>query len=169
MSYLILISVLAGLLSGERSETLTAQVDYSAIVEYTGRNLWASSADQSLQITLPFEIKDGYHIQSDRPDDVNLIATEMSFEENPYVEFGTPEFTEPSNYWITGYDNPMSVFSDELSVAIPLEVGPQVIPGLYRIDVQLKYQPCTDSSCLLPRVLDLTLFVEVVSTSVTRS
>ena len=88
----------------------------------------------------------GWHVNSHKPSEEYLIATEAHVDPVKGVEFGEPRYPEGVMKQFAFSKTPLSVYEGSFTIAIPLtlEAAPPSISG--RID----FQACNDRSCLAP-------------------
>ena len=106
-----------------------------------------------LKVTLPFTIEEEYHIQAASEVLDNLIATEISFEQNGSFEIESFEFS------LTNYDTVVlnefthRVLSDRVEVTVTLRLKGKNAKKNNELKGELYYQACDDQRCFFPRNL----------------
>jgi len=112
-------------------------------------------------LTVELDIREPFHINSNKPLEEYLIPTSLEFEPEPEVEFGNILFPVAEIKEFSFTDSPMAVY--EGIVKIPVEVTPGA--GLSGKDVVLKgsvrYQACDDATCLPPTQESFTVALSV--------
>lgn len=107
----------------------------------------------ALTIILPFMILEDYHIQAASEVLDNLIATEISFEQNGSFEIENYEFS------LTNYDTVVlnefthRVLSDRVEVTVVLKFIEDKSQKDIGLKGELYYQACDDQRCFFPRSL----------------
>jgi peroxiredoxin len=114
------------------------------------------SPEQSVQVSLEplgcgvavsLRVAPGYHIMSDRPSDPNLIATNVHVE-SPDVQLGSAIYPVAQPYAALG--KTLSTFHGESVVNVPCVPGSSAATASASVRATVRYQACTDTSCLFP-------------------
>lgn len=93
-------------------------------------------------------LEPGWHVNSHKPSEDYLIATEVKLDPLEGVRFGEPRYPEGKSQKFAFSDTPLSVYAETFSIEIPVEwpaSGPA--PG---ISGSVDYQACNDHQCLAP-------------------
>ena len=112
-----------------------------------------SEENDALTIILPFTIQEDYHIQAASEVLDNLIATEISFEQNGSFEIESYEFS------LTNYDTVVlnefthRVLSNRVEVTVALKFIEDKSGKGVGLKGELYYQACDDQRCFFPRTL----------------
>jgi thioredoxin:protein disulfide reductase len=117
----------------------------------------------ALQVSLP----QGFHVQSNKPRDPLLIATELTVEPPAGVAVAEVVFPTPVDLKQAGADQPLAVFEQNFSVGVRVAVAPGAT-GEIVVPARLRYQACNDTTCFAPTNLTTqwTLHVVPASTSI---
>ena len=99
----------------------------------------------ALKVTLP----DGLHVQSDKPRDPLLIATELSVDAPAPATVVEVVFPTPVDLKQTGADQPLAVFEQTFIVGVRLSIAPTATGELV-VPARLRYQACNDKMCFAP-------------------
>jgi hypothetical protein len=111
---------------------------------------------------IKFRIRDGFHVNSNKPNSDLLIPTEVNVTAIPQIKPGKPQYPAGHDFALTFSPNEkLSVYSGEVSVDLPLTAGRPMQPGSYKLKGELKYQACDDRSCFPPKTLPLEIPVKV--------
>ncbi|GJM29382.1 MAG: hypothetical protein DHS20C17_20170 [Cyclobacteriaceae bacterium] len=113
----------------------------------------ASKGPNNQQLTIIFEIQEGYHIQSDDPKSDTVIPTRISFDVPPEIEPGAPGFPEAELMYLEGSEEPLQVFSGRIEIIVPISYK-SPLPQDYQIPGRIYYQACDDKRCFYPRELE---------------
>ena len=122
-------------------------------VSFNDTEVRISEEKEILIITLPFTIDEDYHIQAESEVLDNLIATEISFEQNGSFEIESYEFS------LTNYDTVVlnqfthRVLSDRVEVTVTLRLKGENVKKNNELKGELYYQACDDQRCFFPRTL----------------
>jgi thiol:disulfide interchange protein DsbD len=94
------------------------------------------------------KIEPGWHVNSHKPSDDYLIATEVKLDSAEGVRFGEARYPEGKLLKFAFSDKPLSVYAEEFAVEVPVEwsaAGP--VPA---IAGSVEFQSCNDTQCLAP-------------------
>ena len=143
--------------------TATAQLrgvkaDVAPLVEADGARA-GSDARLALQATLP----DGYHVQSNKPRDPNLIPTELMVDAPAGVTVAEIVFPATVETKLVGVDEPLAVFERNFVIGVRITVASTAAPGDIRVPARLRYQACNDTTCFAPTTAAFEWRLHVVS------
>ncbi len=119
----------------------------------------------AFKLALKVDIKDGWHINSNKPNEEFLIPTKLSVI-NPGKGFFNLEnvvYPEPQEVKLSFSDKPLSVWEGEVFIGGVLKAPTDIQPGTYSLIVKLDYQSCNNSTCLAPTSVSDTLQVVVTN------
>lgn len=106
-------------------------------------------------ITLPFEILEGYHIQLEKVEDENLLATKLDFENQPDIEIIYKQFTSLQYKTVVLDKKEFQVLDDSFKVKVKIKF--QKERNQIELTGKLFYQTCDDFKCYFPRELTFTI------------
>lgn len=107
-------------------------------------------------VKLDLSIRDGYHVNSDMPDDPYLIPLKLTWSES-VVKVQKVEYPKAQKQTFEFNPKPLSVFAGNFQIATTL-VAPRTAPaGPNVITAKLRYQACSDTACLPPKTIDVKL------------
>ncbi len=109
--------------------------------------------------TFILHIAPGYHINSQNPLLDNLIPTLASFSSDAPAAIGPVTYPE-STLWSGGGEE-LHVYQGVVHFSIPVILAPNALPGRYELTLKLRYQPCSESSCLPHTEATSTIHVQV--------
>ena len=105
-----------------------------------------------ITIVLPFDIVEGYHIQSEIESAGGSIMTEVMFEENDLFEIISFEYSKKLSEELVLNEYTHHVLIDVFEVTVTLKLN-EDDPNP-KLNGQLYYQACTNKQCLFPRTLN---------------
>jgi peroxiredoxin len=100
------------------------------------------------EAVVTLSIADGYHVMSDHPSDRLHIATHVQLDDGAGVTFGAPRYPPPVNFALA--DRAIATFQGRAQVVVPFQVAPDDGPAERTVSGTVRYQSCTESSCLFP-------------------
>jgi thiol:disulfide interchange protein len=115
----------------------------------------------ALQVSLP----EGFHIQSNKPRDPSLIATELAIEAPAGVTVQEIVFPPPTDLKQAGSDQPLAVFPHAFDIGVGLAIAETVAAGDVQVPLRLRYQACDDHVCFPPATARARWTLHVVPTS----
>lgn len=121
-------------------------------VRFAAEDIQITQQAQHTTISLCFDILDGYHIQSNRVENENLLATKIELEQSPYFEVITKTFSTETTKISLIEEEELSVFSNTLQVEIQLQ-RKRAFQTNDPIKGTIFYQTCDKRKCYFPREL----------------
>jgi thiol:disulfide interchange protein DsbD len=105
-------------------------------------------------------LKNGYHVNSNKPNDEYLIPLRLSWNASPLevLEIAYPQ-AQTANYSFS--DKPVSVLSGQFDIVTRFRVPAKAPLGASVLNGKLRYQACDDTSCLPPKTVEVKLPVEI--------
>jgi len=118
------------------------------------------------EVVLRFRVKDGYHINSNKPKSELLIPTTLKLE--PPSDLASEGVMYPPGKDLSFPFDPsekLNVYSDEFTVRAKLSADKKASPGNFTVHGQLNYQACSDNACFPPKNVPLQFDVKVARAS----
>ena len=110
---------------------------------------------KSYPVLLELSIKEGYHINSNKPLDPALIATVARFSSpDPNVTIGRITYPEPVLKKFKLAEQKLSVYEGTVYLSTSISVS-QEAKSQFTVKAHLDYQACTESACLIPAEADV--------------
>lgn len=107
-----------------------------------------TNKESNIEVIL--QIKDGWHINSDKPLDDNLSPTVVSLNNNPEVKIVKISYPDPIITKLQFSQSQMALFEGEAVVKIQLMVNKGVKEKTIKLKGEVQYQPCNNQTCLFP-------------------
>ncbi len=123
-------------------------------------------ANSLLKVAVKIHVENGWHINSDKPNEDFLIGTKIVSlnEKFPLAKIVFPKAKEIT----LGFsDKPVSVFEGDFVVGLLINIDKALPVGNYKIPIQLKYQSCNNQSCMPPTSVTDSVEISVVEKSET--
>ncbi len=123
------------------------------------------SPGDAFNIAIKTNIKDGWHINSDKPNEDFLIPTKLTIINTGKGFFNLEKVVYPPAQNVTlGFsDNPLSVWEGEIYIGGTIKTPTDILSGKYKIITDIEYQSCNNSTCLPPMNVQDTLEIIVTS------
>ena len=115
------------------------------------------SARAAITVRLP----EGFHMNSDKPREENLIPITVSMEAVPSVTGATAAFPEPLDLKQEGAAVPLRVFEREFAIGLQVNVAADASAGAHKLPLRVRYQACDEKQCYLPITAPLELNLSV--------
>jgi cytochrome c biogenesis protein CcdA len=132
--------------AGARAQSAPARAEVTPIVEQS-----PAAPSSELRAALHVRLPQGYHTNSNKPRETNLIPLTVKFGPLP-AGIGVKEVVFPDAIDLVqkGASQPLSVFDGEFAIGAVLRVAPDAAPGDVRVPVEMRYQACNDTMCFIP-------------------
>jgi DsbC/DsbD-like thiol-disulfide interchange protein len=129
---------------------------------------WLPSAESFAQggsypMALRLNIAPGMHINSNQPDDPNLIATRVELSAPRGLSWSAPRFPQAKRIKLGFADKQVLVFDKVVLIRASLSVGPKAKPGPHQVSAKIFYQGCNNDTCLMPESQEIPLTVQVTA------
>ncbi len=107
-------------------------------------------------------LPEGYHTNSNRPRDPNLIPITLTFNPPPAgITLKEVVFPPATDLAQRGADLPLRVFSGDFAIGVALTVAADVAPGTVELPATLRYQACDEVACYAPARLAVSFSLPV--------
>ena len=148
--------------------TATARAQ-SPSVAFTAPAAITLQAGKNGNMVLPFRVANGFHINSHKPHEDYLIATELKLEPPSGVMVSKVDYPDGKDASFPfAPDEKLSVYSGDFTVALQVHAPPKTPPGKYSIKGVLRFQACDNRACYPPKNTPIEVEINVVSTAGTR-
>ncbi len=105
---------------------------------------------QTVTLVLRVELPENIHVQSDKPRDRFVIPTLLTFTLPEGVTVEEITYPESTDFLLEGWDEALTVFEHEFTIAVRLALDADVSPGDLVVAGSLLYQACDDRVCFAP-------------------
>src|SRR5687767_11767958 len=116
---------------------------------------------RSVQATVAMDIPSGYHVNSNRPLEKFLIATQIKIEAPKGIRVGLVSYPRAILRKFKFSKNRVSVYEGRSIMRFSITVPRDVPTGSKEIKVRLRYQSCNDELCFQPQSRELSLWLNV--------
>jgi thioredoxin:protein disulfide reductase len=123
-----------------------APVDPATLLKVEASVTPGSAAGQGT-LALHATLASGWHVNSHKPSEDYLIPTTVTLAETPGVKFGEPRFPEGKMEKFSFSETPLSVYSHDFTIEVPVEWTGGAAPAL---SGSVEFQSCNDTQCLAP-------------------
>jgi len=119
-----------------------------------------AKAGATVEVKLPLQLREGYHVNSNMPPDPYLVALRLTWDAGPFTASDVV-YPQPSMIKVEFFPALLPVYSGRFELLTRFKVAATVQPGLVNVAGKLHYQACNDRMCLPPKTIDITLPVSV--------
>jgi hypothetical protein len=120
----------------------------------------AAKAGTTVEVKLPLQLREGYHVNSNRPPDPYLVGLRLTWDSGPFTA-SEVVYPQPSFLKVEFFPGPLPVFSGRFELLTRFKIAASMPPGLVSVPGKLRYQACNDRMCLPPKTIDIVLPVSV--------
>ena len=152
---LFLFALLVGL-----SASAMAQSSSSVVKVRPGASSYTLKQGTAAKLELVLDIDSGYHINSNRPNDRNLVATALKFDKMPGLVLTPVVYPKAKMQKFEFSEKPLSVFEGNIVLRFTARALPTA--GGNTLKGKLTIQACNDQLCLRPQTVDVSIPIEVV-------
>ena len=150
------------LLLAGASVQATAQTSASVIQVRPEHSSYKVKAGAVTPLALIVEINDGYHINSNRPADKNLIATALKFDKMAGLSVSPIIYPRAKMQKFEFSPKPLSVYEGKAVFKMTARALAQLGAGAQTLKGKLTVQACNNQVCLRPQTVDVAIPLEVV-------
>jgi DsbC/DsbD-like thiol-disulfide interchange protein len=114
-------------------------------------------------IELSAEVQDGWHVYGLTQVSGGPIPLRVSVDENATAQaVGATSGTVPVKKHDSSFNLETEVYTHLFSIHLPVQVKEHVTAGDQSVPVSVRFQACSDRTCLPPRTVHLTVPIEVL-------
>jgi len=143
------------------SATAAAQTSASVIKIRPEQSSYKVKVGAATPLVLIVEIDDGYHINSNRPADKNLIATALKFDKLTGLTVSPVVYPKAKMQKFEFSPKPLSVYEGRATFKMTARALPS-LDGNQTLKGKLTVQACNNQVCLRPQTVDVAIPIEVV-------
>ncbi|HZU25402.1 MAG TPA: protein-disulfide reductase DsbD domain-containing protein [Bryobacteraceae bacterium] len=110
---------------------------------------------QAAEQKLTLQLRPGFHVNSNKPNDEFLIPLKLTWTPNSAVEAGAVQYPAPKLENSSFSDKPLSVYDGTFQIVTPVRAGAGAAPGAGVLNGKLRYQACNNRECLQPKTVDI--------------
>ncbi len=146
------------LITGHSLAQFGRQQEHVKIKSYLSFDKVYSGGEVKLAVKV--NIEDNWHINSHKPYEDYLIATELMID-TTHFKIKNVSYPKPHDFKFDFSESPLSVYQGEIFIGALVNVPKDLAPGEYPLIVNLDYQACNDKSCLAPTSVQNTIIVQI--------
>ena len=104
--------------------------------------------------TLKFQLKPGYHVNSNKPNEEYLIPIRLTWD-SALAESVSVQYPKPATEKTEFSEQPLSVYTGDFEIVTKFRRAAKASPGPGFLNGKLRYQACNDKMCLPPKTLEI--------------
>ena len=120
-------------------------------------------AGGEFKLALQANIKDTWHINSNKPYDEFLIPSKLTIDSTSKFTLEKVAYPKAQDIKLEFSEKPLSVWEGQVYLGGLVKISKDVKPGKYPLIVTLHYQSCNNKTCLPPTSVSDTISVNVVN------
>jgi len=130
-------------------------------VELTSPDPASGRPGEKIEVSIPFKVLAGYHINSNKPTFDYMIATRMEWAKSPLQHLG--DAFPPAQMKAFGFSSgkKLAVYEGSQILKTRLAIPANAAPGKLTLEGKFRYQACDHQACYPPNSLDVKVTVEV--------
>jgi len=110
---------------------------------------------QAAEQKLTLELRPGFHVNSNKPNDEFLIPLKLTWAPSAGIEPGAVEYPAPKLEHSSFSDKPLSVFDGTFQIITPVHAAASASPAAGVLTGKLRYQACNNRECLQPKTIEI--------------
>jgi hypothetical protein len=121
----------------------------------------AGKRNAALQVKIPVAVKEGYHVNSNKPTEEYLIPLKLTWTQLGALEGGTVTYPKAAQEKYEFSETPLSVYTGNFDLVASFKVAPNAPAGPGAATGKLRYQACSNRACYPPKTVDITVSYQV--------
>jgi thiol:disulfide interchange protein len=107
-------------------------------------------AGSTVRAAITVALPESFHVQSNKPRDPSLIATELTVEPPSGIQVEELVFPVATDFRQEGLDEPLLVFDRQFTIGVRFSLPADIPAGDIVVPARLRYQACDDKMCYAP-------------------
>ena len=121
----------------------------------------AGKRNAALQVKIPLSVKEGYHVNSNKPNEEYLIPLKLTWTSTGALEAGAVTYPKPESVKYEFSEQPLSVYTGSVLRMANFKVAANAPAGPGAATGKLRYQACSNRACYPPKTIDITVTYQV--------
>jgi hypothetical protein len=117
----------------------------------------------AVQVQIPLVVKEGYHVNSNKPTEEYLIPLKLTWTSTGALEGGEITYPKPlmEKFEFSEPDKPLSVYMGKFDLVARFKVAANAPAGPGVASGKLRYQACSNKACYPPKTVDVAVGYQV--------
>lgn len=145
------------LIAGLLSSSALAQGSAKVVKVTSGESVYRVKRGGGVQVTVIVEVDEGYHINSNRPAEKNLIPTALKIERSTGLTTTPVIYPKAKLQKFEFSSKPLSVFEGKAVLKLTARALPSLALGNQTLKGKLTVQACNNQQCLRPQTVDVSI------------
>ncbi len=120
----------------------------------------AARRGESVEARITLQLRHGYHVNSNTPNESFLLPLRLKWEPGPLVA-GEIVYPKPEQRNYSFSSKPVSIFSGDFEVVTKFKVAADAPAGPGIAVGKIRYQACSEDTCYRPSTLEVRLPFEI--------
>ena len=116
---------------------------------------------RTVQGTIVIDIPSGYHVNSNRPLEKFLIATQLQIEAPKGIRVGPILYTRPLLRSLKFSKSRVSVFEGHTTIRFSVTVPKSFTENSAELKTRLRFQSCNDDTCFPPQTREVKMWLSI--------
>jgi Disulphide bond corrector protein DsbC len=121
----------------------------------------AGKRNAALQVKIPVVVKEGYHVNSNKPNEEYLIPLKLTWTSTGALEGGAVTYPKPALEKYEFSEQPLSVYAGAFDLVANFKVAANAPAGPGAATGKLRYQACSHKACYPPKTVEITVSYQV--------
>ncbi len=117
------------------------------------------AAGESFTVEVNLDIKDGWHINANKPFDDYLSPTVISIKDTSEAEVLKVKYPAPLIKKLSFSSSDLALYENTVEITLEMKVRKGVKAQKLELKGELQYQPCNDQTCLFPVSKEFTITI----------
>jgi hypothetical protein len=117
----------------------------------------------AVQVQIPLVVKEGYHVNSNKPTEEYLIPLKLTWTSTGALEGGEITYPKPlmEKFEFSEPDKPLSVYMGKFDLVAKFKVAANAPAGPGVASGKLRYQACSNKACYPPKTVDVAVGYQI--------
>jgi len=127
------------------------------VVDINVSSISDSVIKNNFSILININIKEGWHINSNKPLDDYLTPTSVKLKDSTGIRMLSIEYPQELISKLQFSDSELSLYEGNVSIKVIVEVDESFFKDKKKAEFELQYQSCNSQTCLFPVIKTLTV------------
>ncbi len=147
---LVLYFITALLCSGFIKAAHAQNVAPKDVVKINAKTERFYNKNKNVEVVLNLLIKDGWHINANKPFDDYLSPTVVLLDDSTNIKAVSIKYPVPIIKKLSFSETQLALYENEADIRITLQIKKDFNKPVLKIKGTLQYQPCNNQTCLFP-------------------
>jgi len=144
-----LLLLTGGNIFSQHKKTDVVDISFSTVPDSVKKN--------NFTILININIKEGWHINSNKPLDEYLTPTSVMLKDSSGIKISGIEYPPELISKLQFSDSELSLYEGNVSIKVNIEVEESFLKNKSKTEFELQYQSCNNQTCLFPVIKTITV------------